>query len=304
MDFSELDLNSLPVFLMVVEHSSLSGAARALGVPKSSVSRAISGLEAALKTRLIVRTSRHICITDEGRSFHAQCQRVLAELKAIHNQLGDAGAVPQGRLRVSLTFGFGSEVLSETLVRFVERYPQVELSLHTTNELSNLVGEEIDVALRIGKLSDSSMIVQRLGVTRGVWVTSPEYLAQIEMPTTLEDLGPHVKVSMRRPGGESNAIMEASKGSVRLSKVRISSNDPVSLRNMVIAGMGAALLPTLLCGGALREGKLVRLLPDHLSAPVVISAVYPSHHVRSVKVRSLLDSISEDLSRDEEFWSA
>ena len=299
MDLTNTDLNSLPVFVMVVELESFSAAARALKLPKSSVSRSVARLEANLGVRLLERTSRQIRLTDEGVAFHGYCQRVLAELREAESMMGKLRTRPQGRLGISMTYGFGAEFLNDSLVCFAEEYPEIELHLHVSNQMSNLLSEGIDVAVRIGPLEDSSLIARRLGQSTIIWAASPSYLAHRDPPRTLEELDLHTIVGTRRANGSHQILMVGPEGEREISfaRTRISVNDPLNARNMVIAGLGIASLPDLLCADAIRDGRLVRVLPEYGSAPIELNAVYPSHRILSPKVNAFVSFLLQEMKR-------
>lgn len=299
MALTNNDLNSLPVFVMVVELESFSAAARALKLPKSSVSRSIARLEANLGVRLLERTSRQIRLTDEGVAFHGYCQRVLAELREAENMMSKLRAGPQGRLGVSMTYAFSAELLNDSLVHFVQEYPEIELYLQVSNQVSNLLSEGIDVAVRIGPLEDSSLIARRLGQATVIWVASPSYLAHRDPPRTLEDLDHHIVIGMRRGNGNHQVVMVGPEGERRITheRIRVSVNDPLNARNMVIAGLGIAPLPDLLCAEAMRDGRLVRVLSEYASPPIEVNAVYPSHRILSPKVNAFVNFVITEMKR-------
>lgn len=290
-----MDLNEILVFAKVVEAGSFVGAARALGMPTSTVSRKVAGLEARLGARLLQRTTRSLRLTEVGRTYYQHAQRVAEELDAADRAVTEMEAAPRGLLRVTTPINFG--FLGETVARFLERYPEVEIDLHCADRVVDLVEEGFDVAVRAGRLADSSLVARSLGVLRSYVVASPAFLARAGSPRTPDDLegfdcvvlgagADWTKWRLRRDGG------------IRAVKVRprLTVNDFDFLEAAAKGGLGVAMLPTFRCAPLLADGTLVRILDAWCSPDTPLHAVYPSTRHLSPKVTAFLDHLQGSLT--------
>lgn len=256
-----IDLNHLSVFGAVGESASFSVAARRLGLPKSSVSRAVAKLEAAVGVRLVHRTTRHVALSTAGKALYEKTAPLLATLRQSIGDLPELEEQPSGRLRVTATIDFGAAVLAEVVARFVARYPGVEVELRLTNELVDLVAESIDVALRISstRLKDSSLTAKKAGPVTLQLFAAPAYLARRGTPRVPRDLDGHEWVGFRAaravrlegPGGPIDVRPQG----------RITCDDMSFLRAAVLEGAGIGVLPAFLTHADVAAGRLVRLLP-------------------------------------------
>ncbi|CAH2396732.1 LysR family transcriptional regulator [Mesorhizobium ventifaucium] len=182
---------NIALFLKVVETGGFSAAARALGVRKATVSRGVAQLESELDVRLLHRTTRKVTLTALGATFHREAERGFAHLQSAEEFVRAARAEPEGRLRVSAPIYLGTHHLMDWIASFLAQHPKVSIELRLTDKHVDLVAERIDVALRTGRLPDSSLVARRLGAVEGIFVASPEYLRSRHAPTTLGDLDDH-----------------------------------------------------------------------------------------------------------------
>ena len=294
-----MDLNLLTAFVAVAEASSFSAAARKLGIPKSSVSRAVTTLEDAMKVRLLHRTTRHVSPTTAGRALLDRVSPVLASLEAAVCGLPELDEQPSGVLRVTSTVDFGAAVLAEIVVRFAEAHPAVRVDLRLTNAVVDLVAEGFDLALRFGRrtLPDSSMTAKRAGVVRLQLYASPQYLARTSTPRRPQDLDGHSWVVFR---SEAPLRLEGPRAATaRLRpKGRIVCDDMSAVLAAVRAGAGVGLLPTFLAADDVARGTLVRLLPQWDVPSGTLWLVSP--HTRHVprKVTAFRDFLTDALARD------
>jgi DNA-binding transcriptional LysR family regulator len=286
-----LDLIHLRAFTRVADLGSVSGAARALGMPKSSVSRSLSRLEEMLGAPLIERSTRHLRLTDAGRVLHRHATRILDDVSEAENAVGSLIGRPSGTLRVSVGFTFAVGLLAPMLPGFLAAYPEIRVVLTVDNRRSDLLTEDVDVAIRIGPLSDSELIARKLG-TIGLWLcASPSYLAERGTPSTIDEMAAHTMIlhvdrrdarRLRTPSGEiRELVMEP--GTV--------VPEPAVAKVMLIGGAGVGWLPEFEARDAIVEGSLVRLLPDHHADGVEVHALYPSHRSLSAKVRVFIDAL-------------
>ena len=290
------DLLDLRAFARIAELGSLSGAARTLGMPKSSTSRSLARLEAAVGAALIERSTRHLRLTDAGRLLQRHARRILDDVGEAENALGGLIGAPRGTLRVSVGFTFAVGPLAPMLPDFLARYPEVRVALSIDNRNVDLLAEEFDVAIRIGPLRESELIARRL-TTIALWTcASPAYLARRGTPETVDDLRSHeliARVDRRStwqfltPNGAPQAI-EVVPGTV--------IPEPAVLKAVLIGGAGIGRLPDFHAADAVADGSLVRLLPGYQDDTVDVHALYPSHRSLSAKVRVFIDTLTAHLA--------
>jgi DNA-binding transcriptional LysR family regulator len=289
-----IDLNALAVFAGVVEAGSFTGGAQALGLPKGSVSRKISGLEAALGVRLLHRTTRKLSLTEVGRAYYAQCRKGLVELDAANQLVKETRSVPSGTLRISAPADFGGGGLADWVEAFLKRYDQVRIELVLSDRYVDLIEQRIDLAFRTGRLRDSSFIARRLGPARRVLCASPDYLARRGQPEDLDDLrdhdtviyGPSVEGAVwHLRGPEGDATVQV--------KGRLAGDSMTFVLRAALFGLGIALLPEAFARSEFETGRLTPVLERYGTAGQGVFAVYPSNRHLSANVRAFLDLVLE-----------
>lgn len=286
-----LDLTNLRAFARIAELGSISGAARSLRSPKSSISRSLIRLEQAVGAVLIERSTRHLRLTDAGLLLQRHARRILDEVGEAENALGGLIGVPSGTLRVSVPFTFATGPLASMLPAFLARYPEVRVALTVGNRSIDLLTEEIDIAIRIGPLSDSELIARRLTTFALQLYASPSYLQQHGTPKTVDELAAHTLIASRdrryswrfRTASGSMQELEIVPGTV--------VPEPAVAKTMLIAGTGIARLPDFHAADALAAGTLVRVLPHLQGELIEAHALYPSHRSLSAKVRVFIDAL-------------
>ncbi len=291
------DLTDLRAFARIADLGSLSGAARALGMPKSSASRSLARLEAAAGAALIERSTRHLRLTDAGRLLQRHAQRILDDVGEAENALVGLIGVPRGPRRGRGGFPFAVGPLAPMRPQFLARDPAVRGGRAIDNRNVDLLAEDFDVAIRIGPLRDSDLIARRL-TTLALWTcASPAYLAARGTPTTVDDLRSHELIGRvdRRstwrfwaPDGVLHEI-----GLVPGTVVP----EPAVLQTVLIGGAGIGRLPDFCAADAVANGSLIRLLPEYQDDSVDVHALYPSHRSLSAKVRVFIDAFAEHLNR-------
>lgn len=291
------DLSDLKAFARIAEVGSISGAARALRMPKSSVSRALVRLEAAIGAVLIERSTRHLRMTDAGLLLQRHARRILDDVGEAENAIGGLVGHPQGDLRVSVPFTYASEPLARKLPGFVARFPDVRVLLTIDNRVVDLLGEDYDVAIRIGPLPDSELIARRVA-TLDLWpCASPAYLERHQKILKPADLANHSIIGHR-------AIKElwpfrsraGAKHDVEVV-TRVVAPEPHVVRTMLLADAGIGILPDFHAADAMASGALIRVLPDYEHRSVDVHALYPSHRSLSAKVRAFIDALAHPLPR-------
>jgi len=297
-------LDAMAVFAQVVEAESFSAAARELGVAKSSVSKQISRLEDELGVRLLNRTTRRLSLTEAGQTFYQGCQRVVAEAAAAESAVTHLAAAPRGRLSVGAPMSFGLRHISPVLPLLLGRCPELTVDLALNDRFVDLVEEGFDVGVRIAHLKDSSLVARRLAPSRSVLCAAPEYLAAHGMPRTVEDLSAHecLLYSYQVSGGKWRFDGPNGRRELRVQG-RLRANSGESVLAAALAGFGIARLPSFICGDALRDGRLIRLLPDWIDPfEPVINAIYPASRNLSPKVRVFIDFLVEQFGGDVPYW--
>ena len=259
-----MDLNDLRVFEKVGSLLSFSAAARALGVPKSGVSRSVARLEAALGARLCQRTTREVVLTEQGSALLQRCAEIMDKVAETVGYVGALGAVPRGALRITSGIGFGVNVLSEQLPQFLLLYPKISVTLDLTNQHADLVADGFDVAIRMGPMADSGLVTLKLGSLGRYLCASPDYLNRRGVPKALDDLSNHDTVEM--PGTDGRPRRWTFKQGGKVCPVethpRLCVNDPLTIHRMLVNGAGIGVISGYLCGPEIAAGRLVRLFSD------------------------------------------
>jgi DNA-binding transcriptional LysR family regulator len=287
-----MDLNELLVFAKVVQAGSFTAAARGLRMPKSTVSRKVSELEERVGAQLLQRTTRKLRLTDVGQAYYEHCARIVAEAEAAELAVTRMQAAPHGLLRVTAPLTFS--LLGPLVAEFMKSYPEVQLEMVCTDRTVDLVEEGFDLAIRAGRLADSSLIARRVGSVERLVVAAPSYVKARGAPRTPKELEKH-DCLLFGAGREGNVwSLQAGSRSVEVPvRARLVVNEPDMLRGVTLAGAGIALLPNILCTTDIDAGRLQRILPDWGSPGAPVHAVYPSTRHHSPKVMAFVDFLRE-----------
>lgn len=288
----EFDLNEMAIFVRVVEFGSFTGAAKALGLPKSTVSRKITQLEERLGVRLIQRTTRSLSLTDTGSAYHAHCARILSDIEEANIAVTQMQSTPTGTLRITAPVLFGSTVLSGLIAEYMDLYPQVNIDLVLSDQIIDLVQDGIDVAFRVGHLEDSSLIGRYLGDVKAIMCASAEYIAQHGKPTHPDQIADHQVISATSWTQWSLKGPEKQEINVNI-KPRLKVNDLSSLYTLTLSGAGIAALPVLIAASAIKSQNLIPVLCDWPFEAHPIHTLYASNRHLSAKVRSFVDFVIE-----------
>ena len=298
-----IDLNALRMFEKVATLRSFSGAARALGVPKSNVSRLVSKLETDLGVRLFQRTTRDVTMTPAGTALLDRCAEVFASVDGVVDYVGSMGTAPRGLLKISAGIGFGINVLAEQLPEFLRRYPQIDIALDLESRQADLVAEGIDVAVRMGPMPDSGLVAIKLGEMRRYCCASSDYLARNGTPASIAELEEHDTIDMPGPSGRPRPwVFSGAGGSVKQEvSPRVCVNEALTAQRLIIHGAGIGMLSGYICGPEIKGGRLVRLFSEYQIAPVEVSIVFPSRRKLAPAVRAFADYMKE-VSRPGRLW--
>lgn len=280
----------MQLFVRTVEAESFSAAARQLGMDKSAVSRRIAALEERLGNQLLTRTTRSLSLTSAGRTLYDKAIRLIADWEDAEAEARAEGQVLQGRIRIAAPLSFGVHHLGPQLLAFLKANSEVELDIDFADRKVDLIGEGFDLAIRIGKLSDSSLIAQKLASIPMIIAASPEYLAQYPAITHPDDLAAHLELRYSgRPDMHFDYVGPEGKDGRIALKPRMSASNGEFLRDAAIAGEGIVIEPSFIMCDAIRDGQLTQLLPDYALEDVGVYAVYPSARYLSRRVRTLID---------------
>lgn len=290
------NLHGIIVFLRVVEHGSLSAAARQLGVSAAAVSGTLARLEKRLSVKLLHRTTRHLSLTTEGEEYYSRCKRIVSELESAELAVRAAAGSPTGKLRISMPSALARMWVIPRLPEFREHYPDVELEFMFAEYISNAVEAGLDISVQIGLLHDSRLAFRKLADVPYVICASPRYLAARGIPLTPDDLASHQCIAYRRPrdgriwpwwiktGPSVQRIMVE-------SDLVLNSNEAVTAA--AVAGLGIGQVAEHYAYRSLVSGELVEVLRDYKADGYTISVVFPKTDQVPPKVRVFIDFLVE-----------
>lgn len=280
-------------FVAVVEQGSFTAAARRLGISTAQVSRQVSALEARLATRLLYRTTRRVTVTEAGQLYYRLCRQALDDLQEAELAVTRQQQEPRGKLRMTAPVAFGEKTLAPLINDFSMQYPELEVELFLTNQQLDLVAEGYDLAVRLGQLKDSSLVVRRLAPRTLYVCAAPAYLATYGEPHSLPELEQHnclrgtLDYWRFQEGGTPRNIRVS--GSLHC-------NSGWALLDAALKGIGLVQLPDFYVLPHLRSGALIPVLERFRCCDEGIWALYPQNRHLSPKVRLLLDHLSRALS--------
>ena len=300
-----MDLNHVEVFARVVEIESFTAAAKQLGLPKSSVSRTVTRLEDELGVRLLQRTTRKLHLTEAGQAYYERARVALGALDEAASAAMNLSAEPRGTVRLTAPGDMGIMNLGELVARFVRKYPLVHVDISLSSRFVDLIAEGFDLALRAGKLADSSLVARKIGSdTLGVYA-APAYLRRRGRPKTFADLANHDCVLFRGTHGKSDWQLTGPRGEERVTvRGPVNADEMAFVLQAVTAGVGVGLLPTISVRLAAAHGTLprpVRLLPEYSGGGANLNVVSPSARLPSAAVSVFRDFLVAELTA---FWNS
>ncbi|NVZ37601.1 LysR family transcriptional regulator [Pseudomonas sp. 21615526] len=292
-------LLALKMFVQTVDSKGFSSAARQLGLATSSVTRMIDGLEAELGAVLLNRSTRQVTLSDAGSAYYLKAREILSAMADADASVTDRGDAPTGQLRISVPVAFGRRLISPHIGAFLQRYPDLELDMTLSDDIVDLLGERIDLSIRLGTAATMDGVVSRaIGTFRRKVVASPEYLDVRGFPKQPTDLLQHD--CMRFSYGPQQQVwtFQEDSGEVRVSvDGRFKSNNAEVLREVALAGGGVALLPDWLVSEDIESGRLTSLFESFVvnpnSASSAISALYLPNYRGSRRVNAFIEFLSE-----------
>ncbi|HGM5455658.1 MULTISPECIES: DNA-binding transcriptional regulator YafC [Serratia] len=290
--------DELITFVTVVESGSFSRAAERLQQANSVVSRTVKKLESKLGVTLLNRTTRQISLTQEGENYFRQVQKVLSDMAAAENALMESRQRPQGLLRVDAATPVVLHLLTPLVAEFRERYPEMSLSLVSSENFINLIERKVDIAIRVGELTDSTLKARKLMASYRRILASPAYLAQYGAPKTVADLEHHCCIGFNDLPNLNRWPLTCADGRQLEIVPGLTTNSGETQRHLCLHGNGIACLSDFMSDEDVKRGDLVPLLlEDTLPLEMPINAVYYSDSAVSNRLRSFIDFISDRLKR-------
>ncbi|WP_225770627.1 LysR family transcriptional regulator [Inquilinus sp. Marseille-Q2685] len=287
---------AMATFVRVAQLGSLSAAARDLGLTQPAVSQQVAALERRLGVRLLNRSTRRLALTEAGERYHAQALRILEAVAEAEDGLAEASDTLAGSLRVHAPAGLGQAHLAPILIGFQRRHPDLSVELIANDRYADLIGEGVDVAIRLGTLASPGLVARRLATLRRILVASPDYVAARGSPETPEDLArhPHVRFSWAASGDAVPLVGPDGPLEVRV-RSRFLANNAFVLIEAIRAGIGIGGAQLPLVQTLLDQGALVRVMRDYAYAPLEVHAVYPSGRFVPRRVRAFVDHLAAAL---------
>jgi DNA-binding transcriptional LysR family regulator len=299
------DLNDLNFFASVVANGGFSAASRALGVPKSRISRRVSALEGQLGVRLVERSTRRFAVTEVGQDVYRHARAAMAEADAIEEVASRLKAEPQGLVRVSCPPG-ADRLLAGELPRFLDRHPRLRVQMVVSNRRVDLIEEGVDVAIRVRERldTDADLQVKIIGRTGSVLVASPAFLQAHGRPEAPADIASLPTVShTERPGLDRWMLVDsAGREETVVHEPRLSAGSYVILRQATIDGVGVGFLPDYSCRTPLDDGRLERILPEWIGRDGILHLVFTSRRGLLPGVRAFIDFVAEVLNPRSPAW--
>jgi len=296
-------LTAMRAFVRVVEVGTFTRAAQLLDLPKPTVTKLIQQLEAHLHAQLLNRTTRRVTVTMDGAAYYERALRLLGEIDELDQSMASSQARPSGRLRMDVSLPFATEIILPALPRFHARYPEIQIDMGLSDRPADLIGENLDLALRAGAIQDQSLIARRIGEMHLVACATPSYLAQHGTPRHPNELQTgHIAIGYRAAGMNRPLPFDfvGPKEAVEINcPYIVSVNEGSGYLAAGLAGLGLMQLPLFMGHEHLAAGRLVPILPEWSLAPRPLHIIYPPNRHLSNKVRVFVDWLAELFARDE-----
>lgn len=290
-------LQTMRTFVAVAREGSYTAAAKRLAISTKLASKRVQELEADLRSQLFNRTTRSVTLTDLGQAYLDRCLPILEQIDELESLMRERQGAPAGLIRMTAPTSFGGTELADALAPFLQRHPAVEIDLRLTDTRVALVEEGFDLAIRVGALRDSSLVVRKLSAMPLVVCAAPAYLERRGRPQTPQALSDHeclIDHNLSDPRiwrfrkGREEAVVEV-RGAIRV-------NSPGAVARMAAAGLGVARTPLYMAAAGLREGRLARLLSDWSDVDFGLYALYPPNRHLTVRVRALIEHLADRFS--------
>jgi DNA-binding transcriptional LysR family regulator len=292
-----MDLNDIIVFTKVVETKSFTGAADALGLPKSTVSRKLAQLEERLGVRLVQRTTRKLALTEIGEAYYERCAAIVADIQAAEQVVTDMQATPRGRLRITAAVDFSTRFLGDITANFLALHPDINVELEATDRVVDLIEDGFDLAVRFGPMPESTLIARRLCTLGLVLCASPAYLARRGMPTSIDELDEHDHVLFTPTSRNQTWTLVNGEGLYEFGRpARFASNNFGSVVDVARAGGGITLISEFMISDEIKSGALISVLPEWRTRPTEVHAVYPARQNLPPRLTLFIDHLAKSLN--------
>lgn len=283
-----MQIEDLRIYVAVMHAGNFTAAADQLMLSKQYVSRRMAALEASLGARLLIRNTRKLSVTDAGLLFAQHAQRILDEIQEAELAVSEQQQALRGTFRINLPMSFGMSHLSPLIAEFLSHHPALQFQIELADRYADVIGEGVDMAIRIGTLADSTLIARPLGELKRVICCSPAYLERAGTPQHPDALLQHACLRYGREGQNGWELRDNGKPRWLAVQGPMVSNNGEVLRDAALAGLGLVLLPAFIVETALQRGELVTVLDGCQPPPLALNAVYPQHRQRSEVNRQLL----------------
>jgi len=288
-----MNFDGISEFVYVAETTSFTQAAKKLNISTAHVSRRITALEQRLNVKLLYRTTRKVSLTQEGQLFYQHCRNVLDGIEEAERVVTNLQQKPQGHIKLTAPVTYGEQKILPLVNDFIQQHNEVQVSAYLSNQKVDMVEQGFDLAIRLGKLADSTLMAKKLGSRTNYLCASPQYLEQYGMPHSLSELNDHscllgtLDYWRFKVAGKEKTIKV--KGSLRY-------NNGTGLTDAALKGLGIVQLPDYYVKDFIAQGKLLPLLSQFQEADEGIWAVYPHNRQLSPKIRALVDYLSKHLA--------
>ena len=300
MEQKNISADDLILFASIVEQESLVGAAELLGMPKATVSRRLTNLEAALGQRLLLRTTRRLTLTDFGKEFLDHSRRVAEEVATVQDFVRSQDVQPRGRLRVSMPGDYAKQHFSRAIATFIDTYPEVQLDIDLSSRRVDLIGERFDLAIRMGELdNDATLVARKIDEQRFGLYASPIYLALHQSPKHPDELARHTSVRLLSDRGTAVPwkLVRGKEVWEGIPPGRLTLNSPDMIQQLLLDGAGIGALPDLFVTEDVRLKRLVRILPKWSLPAIPAWAVMPMRRYLPSKTRAFVDHIERFMQK-------
>ncbi|MBX9588084.1 MAG: LysR family transcriptional regulator [Hyphomonadaceae bacterium] len=292
-------LAQMRTFVRVVEARSFTAVAMQQNTTQPTISRQVAALEEHLGARLLTRTTRALTLTDDGRAFYDYALRALEAVGEAENAVGRRRAKPSGTLRLAVPVVFGRLHIVPRLARFMARYPDVAIDLTMSDSFTDLIEQGVDLAVRVGDVTDQHLVARRIGTVRRLTLASPSYLKRHGTPRTPADLARHDCIVYTRLATGNRWHFESRKGPVVVEvSGRFRADNSEAVREGVLAGLGVAVIPAFAFTREISQARAHVLLKSFEPKPLPLNAIYPSRRYLPPRARVMIDFLAREMEMD------
>lgn len=291
-------IEDIRIFVKIVQLGGFGAAAKALGIPTSTISRTIMRLEEETGTKLLLRTTRSLNPTPAGRVFYENCMDAVQTLEDARNLLNGNDALPQGLVRITAPEDIGEHIISPAIGALTRAHPGLSFELEYSDKIIDLVDEGFDLAIRMGKLKPSRMTVKKVGFVSLIMVASSTYLETNGTPLTPQDLVQHSCITINTASFRKNWELRFGSSSCSIAiQPRVVSNQMTGMISIAMQGAGIAFVPGFLCHAHLKSGRLVRVLPEWTGEEFPVSILNTQGKSKALRLKIVTDRLAKEISK-------